>query len=115
VVHNWLSGRLVVGARNLVLLVLVFAPLVCLRVCEIRHALAQHAHADVLCDADAVPSENAFLHDVQQLLHALTEFVPAAALLAFASTIAAHPDAAGTVLREPPHRVLPHPPRLRFA
>jgi len=111
-----LSGWFVVGARNLVLLVLVFAPLVCLRFCQIRHAQSMHvAAADLLCEGEAPLADSAFLHDIQQLLSALTEFVPAVTVAAFALAIHAYDGRAPLPLRETARRVPAPPPRLRFA
>jgi hypothetical protein len=115
VIVQRLSGWLGGGARTLVLLVLTFAPLVCLRFCQLQHARAAHAPPHILCGEDTPPIDDSLLHDVQQLLSALTEFIPAAALLVFA--LLALPRPAVVVLRTfAPHRRVPTPPpRLRCA
>lgn len=102
------------AARSLVLLVLAFAPLVCLRFCELRHSHAAHK-THLLCGENTLPIDDSLLKDVQQMLSALTEFIPAAALLVFA--LLALPRPAVVVLRTfAPHRRVPTaPPRLRCA
>jgi len=83
VIAQRFSGWLVGVARTLVLLVLIFAPLICLRFCQLRHAFAAHQQY-MTCGDSVLPTDDSLLHDVQQLLSALTEFIPAAALIAFA-------------------------------
>lgn len=78
------------AARSIVLLVLAFAPLACLRFCQLSHLLAQHTHGDpaligvAICasaslgnSADALPAEGGLMRDIQRMLTGLTEFVPA--------------------------------------
>ncbi len=105
-----LSGWLVVGARTLVLLVLAFAPLVCLRVCQLRHALVAHEQ-HILCDVPTLPTNDSLLHDVQQLMSALTEFIPAVALIAFAMVALPRGAAAAASDFTPLRRVPVPPPR----
>ncbi|MCX6018626.1 MAG: hypothetical protein NTZ50_09030, partial [Chloroflexi bacterium] len=111
-------------SRSLVLLVLAFAPLICLRFCELRHAFAHTA--SVGCDisipaddgpaddgpADDGPADDGFIHDIQRLLSSLTEFILCAVVLVAARIIQAQPAHLEPRARTSQRRVPTPPPRM---
>ncbi len=64
----------------IVLCVLSFAPLACLRLCQFSHAIT---HANVgttaLCSsaAETTPAHDSLINDIQRVLAALTDCIPA--------------------------------------
>ena len=65
-----------------VLCVLSFAPLACLRMCQFSHAITPAtADATMLCstNTNAAPSQDSLISDIQRVLAALTDCVPAQA------------------------------------
>ncbi len=68
------------AARMMVLCVLSFAPLACLRLCQFSQAIARAGNrAEVLCStgADAAPAHDSLINDIQRVLAALTDYIPA--------------------------------------
>ncbi len=72
------------AARMMVLCVLLFAPLACLRLCQLSHEIARvdaNIGATILCstNAEAAPPHESLINDIQRVLAALTDFIPAQA------------------------------------
>ena len=113
------------AARWIVLLVLTFAPLVCLRFCQLSHMLAQHTHGDpalisaASCasqnlsgNANELPAEGGLMREIQRMLAGLTEFVPAIASITMLLILRRHAPVArprqlahvGDIPTPPPRR-----------
>ncbi len=115
---SWFTGLLFSVtrslSRSLVLLVLAFAPLICLRFCELRHAFAHTASVgcDISIPADDGPADDGFIHDIQRLLSSLTEFILCAVVLVAARIIQAQPAHLEPRARTSQRRVPTPPPRM---
>ena len=104
------------GARAIALLVLTFAPLVCLRICQLRHVIAQSAMtahattpADCAPETGSLPDDGALMRDIQRMLMALTEFLPGVMTLVLVLAARWHtpPQQAAPLT---PERKIPRPP-----
>ena len=112
-------GPLKLAARTIVLCVLSFAPLACLRLCQIRHALAQTntaAQAALCLPGGHAPAQpDTLLQDIQRLLAALTDFVPSRAAFVLFAAVLAFPASMALAARRRIIDTHKPPPRSCFA